>query len=363
MIGTRALVTKHNQEEVYVHSFDELYNMSEFIFIQIGREEEFMELHELTDLFPTGQDFLVHKGPHTSAAYPVEAIRLSINELSNSVPVNYTGGLFYNGKFYTIPKIDSTGFYGGDYQAYKKVKKEWAMAILEHIHNANKEEVIPSEGYTDEESRAWNYVLSAQLTKCMDEFPEIWKDGFEKVSKLYQNPVNLEDISIPHWRIVPINGKAPTEVFFDRLSKSIFNVNLYLRKWDERDYLPTRCRWHDSFGHLPYLFDNEYSEVLRLFGMSSKLLKKLDTLEKLYWFTIEFGVMAGVPFGAGILSSPEETRRVLNWEGEYKELTVENLRDTEYVDETVQPVYFEFGTLQDIKNIIIELIKEEYECN
>ena len=179
--------------------------------------------------------------------------------------------------------------------------------------------MIKIEGHTPEEAKTWNYIRDQQFQRT-DYMSSIWNDGFKYMRDLLSKPTVFENITIPHWRVLPIDGKSDDLVFFDRLSKGIFNANIYLRKWDEKDYLPTRCRWHDSFGHLPHLYNDEYSDLMRQMGILGRVIirefgeesskKYIKWLTRLYWYTIEFGLIKEgsqiKAYGAGIISSPGE---------------------------------------------------------
>jgi phenylalanine-4-hydroxylase len=229
--------------------------------------------------------------------------------------------------------------------------------------------IFQEETHTPEQFKTWHYLLNAQWHKVYKNTLSRWEYGSSKMH--FTQPIVIENISIPHWRILPINGKSSDAVFFDRLSKSIFNVNTYLRSWEERDYLPTRCRWHDSFGHLPWLYDEEYSSMMRLFGVAyNEVCGKPEAVQisKLYWYTVEFGLiniqnMSHTRIlGAGIISSPSETNRVLELieRGDMQQIVRMDQFDelpTDYETETFQPKYLLVKGIDEIKEKIINILK------
>ena len=115
------------------------------------------------------------------------------------------------------------------------------------------------------------------------------------------------------WEIVAVPGLVPDEVFFTHLAHRRFPVTVWLRRPDEFDYIVEPDVFHDFFGHVPLLFDPVYAGHLCEYGkggLKALRLGGLNFLARLYWYTIEFGLMQtaeGVrAYGAGLLSSGGE---------------------------------------------------------
>ena len=115
------------------------------------------------------------------------------------------------------------------------------------------------------------------------------------------------------WRIVAVPGLIPDEPFFTHLAHKRFPVTVWLRKPAEFDYIAEPDVFHDFFGHVPLLYDPTYADHLAEYGKGGLKAMRLDAIKmlaRLYWYTIEFGLMqtpAGVrAYGAGLLSSGGE---------------------------------------------------------
>ncbi len=115
------------------------------------------------------------------------------------------------------------------------------------------------------------------------------------------------------WEIVPVPGLIPDEAFFSHLASRRFPVTVWLRRPEEFDYIAEPDVFHDFFGHVPLLFDRTYADHLHEYGKGGLKAMRLDAvklLARLYWYTIEFGLMrtpAGMrAYGAGLLSSGGE---------------------------------------------------------
>ena len=115
------------------------------------------------------------------------------------------------------------------------------------------------------------------------------------------------------WEIVAVPGLVPDDVFFSHLSERRFPVTVWLRRPEEFDYIVEPDVFHDFFGHVPLLFDPVYADHLCEYGkggLKALRLNGLTFLARLYWYTIEFGLMHTPDglraYGAGLLSSGGE---------------------------------------------------------
>jgi phenylalanine-4-hydroxylase len=59
--------------------------------------------------------------------------------------------------------------------------------------------------------------------------------------------------SITGWRVVPVAGLVPDEVFFNHLAMRRFPAGAFIRPEEELDYLQEPDVFHDIFGHVPLL--------------------------------------------------------------------------------------------------------------
>ncbi len=123
---------------------------------------------------------------------------------------------------------------------------------------------------------------------------------------------------ITGWRVVPVVELVPDDVFFDHLANRRFPAGAFIRPEEEMDYLKEPDIFHDIFGHVPLLANPAYSDFMVAYGKGGRRAierGRLHNLARLYWYTIEFGLIrsaAGLRiFGAGILSSVAESKFAL----------------------------------------------------
>jgi phenylalanine-4-hydroxylase len=113
-----------------------------------------------------------------------------------------------------------------------------------------------------------------------------------------------------NWQIVAVPGLLPDD---NHLAHRRFPVTVWLRDPAEFDYIVEPDIFHDFFGHVPLLFDRTFADYLEAYGkggVKAKGLNALNYLARLYWYTVEFGLIETPKglrtYGAGILSSGGE---------------------------------------------------------
>jgi phenylalanine-4-hydroxylase len=115
------------------------------------------------------------------------------------------------------------------------------------------------------------------------------------------------------WSVVVVPGLIPEEAFFALLAQRRFPVTHWIRRENEFDYVVEPDVFHDLFGHVPLLFNPVFADYMQAYGqggLKASRLQACDMLARLYWYTVEFGLIqtpAGLrAYGAGILSSSGE---------------------------------------------------------
>jgi len=187
---------------------------------------------------------------------------------------------------------------------------------------------------------------------------------FEQVSELLRRATG--------WQIDAVPGLIPEEAFFRLLSRRRFPVTVWLRTPEEFDYIVEPDLFHDLFGHVPLLFDPVFADYMQAYGQGGlKALRynALELLARLYWYTVEFGLIdtpqGARVYGAGILSSPGELERALIDPTPLKiRFDLRRVLRTRYEIDDFQKTYFvidDFGqlfgeTAQDFAPIYQELL-------
>jgi phenylalanine-4-hydroxylase len=116
------------------------------------------------------------------------------------------------------------------------------------------------------------------------------------------------------WRVVAVPGLVPDDVFFAFLAARRFPSTCFVRRRDQLDYLQEPDVFHDICGHVPMLMNPVFADYMQAYGeggLKALRLGHLDHLARLYWYTVEFGLIATSEglriYGSGILSSAGES--------------------------------------------------------
>lgn len=161
------------------------------------------------------------------------------------------------------------------------------------------------------------------------------------------------------WEVAPVPALINFDKFFALLADKKFPAASFIRTWDEFDYLQEMDVFHEIFGHTPLLFDERFAAFTQAYGEYGLKANKKDRamLARLYWFTVEFGLIDTAKglrtYGSGILSSPGELVYALESDVPQRKPfePVDALR-TPYRIDIYQSVYFVIDSLQDLFDVI-----------
>jgi phenylalanine-4-hydroxylase len=158
------------------------------------------------------------------------------------------------------------------------------------------------------------------------------------------------------WQIVAVPGLIPEEAFFALLARRKFPVTEWLRTPQEFDYVVEPDVFHDLYGHVPLLFNPTFADYMQAYGEGGLKAGRLDACEllaRLYWYTVEFGLIATPQglraYGAGILSSAGELRHsVRSAEPRRVAFDLKRLMRTHYRIDAFQSTYFVIDAFQQL---------------
>ena len=158
------------------------------------------------------------------------------------------------------------------------------------------------------------------------------------------------------WEVVAVPGLIPEEAFFSLLSQRRFPVTGWIRKPEEFDYVVEPDVFHDLFGHVPLLFNPMFADYMQAYGaggLKASRLEACEYLARLYWYTVEFGLIdtpAGLrAYGAGILSSAGELRHSVSSSAPQRlGFDLERIMRTRYKIDSYQASYFVIDSFRQL---------------
>ncbi len=217
------------------------------------------------------------------------------------------------------------------------------------------------EHYTAEEHAIWRTLYERQMALLPGRACEAFVQGMralpmgaDQIPDFYR----LSEVLMKHtgWQVVAVPGLVPDDVFFDHLANRRFPAGQFIRRADQLDYLEEPDVFHDVFGHVPMLMNPVMADFIQAYGeggLRAQRLGHLDMLARVYWYTVEFGLVREAGglrlYGAGIASSYTESVFCLDSPSPHRiGFELARVMRTRYRIDDFQEVYFVLDHLDDL---------------
>jgi phenylalanine-4-hydroxylase len=229
------------------------------------------------------------------------------------------------------------------------------------------------DGYTADEHAIWRTLYERQLSLMAEHAAPEFIAGLRLLgADAHRIPV-LEEASetlqrLTGFEVIGVPGLIPEVDFFAHLAERRFPVTVWMRRRDELDYLVEPDLFHDFFGHLPMLAHTVFANFIQAYGAigvhHSGEPAALKMLARLYWYTVEFGLVAtsrGLrAYGAGILSSSGETIYAAKAQGPARiAFDLQRVLRTNYLIDSYQKTYF---VLDDIEQLFDSVLAADFDA-
>ena len=236
----------------------------------------------------------------------------------------------------------------------------------------------PYNEYTAQNQAVWRYVMRLNVDYLKKVAHESYIDGLrltgisiDEIPHMEGMNRILKDIG---WAAVAVDGFIPPNAFMEFQAHNVLVISSDIRTIDHVGYTPAPDIIHEAAGHAPIIANPEYAEYLRRFGeLGSKAIsspdddrmyeaiRKLSILKEnpnstqaevdaataevetiqnevaelsemakirnLHWWTVEYGLIGSIEdpkiYGAGLLSSIEESKDCLDPSIEKRPYTIE----------------------------------------
>ncbi|WP_425230729.1 phenylalanine 4-monooxygenase [Sphingomonas sp.] len=178
--------------------------------------------------------------------------------------------------------------------------------------------------YTAAEHATWDTLYARQSRLLPGRASAAYLRGLDALRLSERGIPDFEELSdrleaLTGWRVVAVPGLVPDAVFFDHMANRRFVAGNFIRRPDQLDYLQEPDVFHDVFGHVPMLADPVFADYAAAYGRGGQRAMGMDALKyltRLYWYTVEFGLIEEAGglriYGSGIVSSFAETRFALD---------------------------------------------------
>ena len=221
--------------------------------------------------------------------------------------------------------------------------------------------------YTAEEHATWDTLFARQSKLLPGRASEAYLKGLEALRLSDGGIPDFEELSdrlakLTGWRVVAVPGLVPDEVFFDHMANRRFVAGNFIRRPDQLDYLQEPDVFHDVFGHVPMLADPVFADYLEAYGRGGQRAMAHDALKwlgRLYWYTVEFGLVREAEglriYGSGIVSSYAESQFALDSDSPHRlGFDLARVMRTEYRIDDFQQNYFVIDSYDDLLRATVE---------
>lgn len=173
--------------------------------------------------------------------------------------------------------------------------------------------------FTADEHAMWDRLFARQSEMLPGRAADAFLRGIdvlrlEKPGIPDYRELNARLMAATGWQVIAVPGLVPDDVFFDHLANRRFPAGNFIRTPEQLDYLQEPDVFHDVFGHVPMLADPVFADYMVAYGEGGLRSLKFDALKqlaRLYWYTVEFGLIREAGglriYGAGIVSSFAES--------------------------------------------------------
>jgi phenylalanine-4-hydroxylase len=223
------------------------------------------------------------------------------------------------------------------------------------------------ERYSGAEHALWDQLFARQSAMLVGRAVPAFVRGLEVLRLGKPGIPNFEELSerltaLTGWRVAAVPGLVPDEVFFRHLANRTFVAGQFIRKPEQSDYLQEPDVFHDVFGHVPLLTDPVFADYMQAYGeggLRSLKFRALHKLARLYWYTVEFGLIRSDAdlriYGAGIVSSFGESHFALEDPSPNRiGFDLRRVMRTNYRIDDFQQTYFVIDSFEDLLRQTLE---------
>ncbi len=214
--------------------------------------------------------------------------------------------------------------------------------------------------YTPEQHAIWSTLVSRRMPQLEQHASAEYLNGFHQIGL---QPTELPDLAavsrrlqpVTGWNSTPVSGFLPADAFFAMLSDRLFPTTTWIRSLESLEYTPEPDIFHDVFGHVPMHAHPVFADFLQHYGELCASLTRAEDLERLgrlFWFTVEFGVIRErgqvKVYGSGLISSHGECTHVVSGGAEIRDFDLDSVLNTTVNVSEMQTVLYAIESFDQI---------------
>ena len=253
---------------------------------------------------------------------------------------------------------------GASDEAYRE-RRDYIASLSKKFRETGE---ITDVDYNEEEQGIWRHVATR-----LEELHQKYASPFylkakkdlgittERIPQLSEMNRRLKETT--GFRLAPIEGLVETRGFLSWLSYRVMLSTQYIRHHSRPDYTPEPDIVHESIGHIPMFTNPNFADYSQFIGHGARIAndKQLEELGRLYWFTVEFGLVEHEgeikAYGAGLLSSYGELVHAFSNEVERRPFDLEQVINHDYTYSDMQPVLYVIPSYAELKEVTRKYIE------
>ena len=230
---------------------------------------------------------------------------------------------------------------------YRK-RRDYIASLAKNFRETG---VITDVEYDEREQNIWRIVATKleeiQARRASRFYLEAKKNlgiSTARIPQLSEMNKRLKELS--NFRLAPIEGLVETRGFLSWLSYRTMLSTQYIRHHSRPEYTPEPDIVHEAIGHIPMFTNRNFADFSQFIGHGAKIAtdQQLEELGRLYWFTVEFGLIEEdgelKAYGAGLLSSFGELEHAFSSEVERRPFDLEQVINTDYDYSEMQKILY-----------------------
>lgn len=270
---------------------------------------------------------------------------------------------FRDMKFEQINQLD-LDHPGANDEEYRKRRDH----IARLAKNFRETGVITDVEYTPEEQQVWQIVATKLEELQAERASRFYLDAKEKLNISTRKIPQLSELNqklkkLSNFRLAPIEGLVETRAFLSWLSYRTMLCTQYIRHTSRPEYTPEPDIVHEAIGHIPNFTNPDFADFSQFIGHGARLAddRQLEELGRLYWFTVEYGLIEEngevKAFGAGLLSSYGELEHAFTKNVERRPFDLARVLDTPYSYSDMQPILYVIPSYSYLKEVTRKYIE------
>jgi phenylalanine-4-hydroxylase len=238
-----------------------------------------------------------------------------------------------------------------------RTRRDYIAGLAKSFRETGK---ITDVEYNPREQRVWRYVAEE-----LEELQQKYASPFylnakkslgittERIPQLSEMNRRLKELT--GFRLAPIEGLVETRGFLSWLSYRVMLSTQYIRHHSQPAYTPEPDIVHEAIGHIPMFTNPNFADFSQFIGHGARIAtdQQLEELGRLYWFTVEFGMVEHEgeikAYGAGLLSSFGELEHAFSDNVDRRKFNLEEVINQDYNYSDMQKILYVIPNYRELK--------------